>query len=290
MHITILEERNLKKTKDNIMNKIDCVNNTDEIKYSYTGKEKTPLGRGFSAAAEKIGTIMKGADGTNWICIVKNRLHVWGRAPTEMLEKQEPVIKSSNNAQKNIETEAEKPKKSAAKKKTEVVKPVEVEEVVEAEPVKEEKPKKTAAKKNTEIVKPVVEVEPVKEDEPVKEVEPVKEEKPKKSAAKKKTEVVKPVVKAELVKETQPVKEEKPKKTAAKKKTEVVKPVETEPEVKKPKKYTDYNYFMKYQMKHGNYGDIKHTERLAKIASEWKSFDETKKKEIIDASKIEFKE
>lgn len=39
--------------------------NCDE-KY-YTGKENTPLGRGYSAAVEKVGTKMKGRDGKMYV-------------------------------------------------------------------------------------------------------------------------------------------------------------------------------------------------------------------------------
>lgn len=37
-----------------------CKNTNDR---SYTGNENTPLGRGYSAAVEKVGTEMKGRDG-----------------------------------------------------------------------------------------------------------------------------------------------------------------------------------------------------------------------------------
>jgi len=39
--------------------------NTQEKRY--TGKENTPLGNGYSASAEKVGTEMKGRDGKLYI-------------------------------------------------------------------------------------------------------------------------------------------------------------------------------------------------------------------------------
>jgi hypothetical protein len=88
------------------MNKKQCINDT---KYQYTGKEKSPLGRGFSASAEKVGTIMKGQDDTNWMVIIKNRVQVWSRVPTEMLQKEEPILKEESESESEKEDILPKP-------------------------------------------------------------------------------------------------------------------------------------------------------------------------------------
>ena len=61
------------------VNKKRCKNNDA---FSYTGKEASPLGLGYTAQAEAIGTVREGRDKTHWIVCVKNAVNVWCRTPT----------------------------------------------------------------------------------------------------------------------------------------------------------------------------------------------------------------
>jgi hypothetical protein len=54
--------------------------------YNYSGKEVSPTGIGYCPAFEKVGTIMQGRDGTSWIIVIKNGIHIWSRIPTLNVE------------------------------------------------------------------------------------------------------------------------------------------------------------------------------------------------------------
>jgi hypothetical protein len=58
-----------------------CVNNTE---FSFSGKECSPLGKGYTADAEQVGTIMEGRDTTMWMVGIKNGVKVWNRVPTDL--------------------------------------------------------------------------------------------------------------------------------------------------------------------------------------------------------------
>jgi len=277
------------------MNNLKCLN-SDE--YKYTGKEKTPLGRGYSAAAEKIGTLMKGADGTDWRVTLKNKVHVWSRVPTEFLDKDQPVIheepaaepeppkkiakkavpkkEPAKEAAKEPAKEAAKePAKEAAKEPAkEAAKEAIIAEEIIAEKVEPKTKAKKAAPKKKDTKPALVEPEIIAEEIIVEEVKPeVKPESKAKKLSPKKKEVVKPA-------EEVPV-EEKPKKKEVAK--EAAKPVEEE----KPKKTvtkkppSDYNMFVKYQAK---YEKVK----IADIAVQWQQFSDEQKKEIVEAARKEF--
>lgn len=106
-----------------------CKNDTT---YTYTGKEMSPLGLGYSASAEQVGSIMTGRDQTMWMVGIKNGVKVWNRIPTEIaaaaapLEKDPPVLGTdvaADEAPKNYGEEMPKkvaPKKKVATKKKEV--------------------------------------------------------------------------------------------------------------------------------------------------------------------------
>ena len=123
-------------------------------KFSYTGKEMSPMGLGFCADAETVGTQMTGRDGKSWIVGVKNNDKIWMRAPEKPLAPEEPVITNEQ--------------------------PAEPEPKAEAEPKTPKKPSKKT-KKNTET-----EPEPKTPDQPIQPTEePKTPEKPKRKYTKK---------------------------------------------------------------------------------------------------------
>ena len=95
-----------------------CLNNQ---KFLFTGKESSPLGLGYSATPENVGTKKVGKDGTEWIVGMRNGVRVWVRSPTELV-KEKPVINKKKSENKSSESESEeepiiaaKPTKAAAK-------------------------------------------------------------------------------------------------------------------------------------------------------------------------------
>ena len=88
-----------------------CVNNTE---FSYSGKECSPLGKGYAADAEQVGTIMEGRDGTMWMIGIKNGVKVWNRVPTDLANDTAVVA----DLQKPSGEKAVPAKKKAAPKKT----------------------------------------------------------------------------------------------------------------------------------------------------------------------------
>ena len=117
-----------------------CKNNE---KFSYSGKEMSPLGLGYCADAETVGSFMEGKDGNTWIVGVKNNEKVWIRAPVnKQLEKEAPEIETEAEPEPS---EAAKPKKKAAPKKKQAVEPEPVEEDDDAEAEAEEAEKPEAA-------------------------------------------------------------------------------------------------------------------------------------------------
>lgn len=152
-----------------------CVNNSN---FSYSGKECSPLGKGYTADAEQVGTIMEGRDNTMWMVGIKNGVKVWNRVPTDLANETESIVNQevSKNQENQPSPKKEKVvavKKKAAAKKTEKKKPtVQVSESEESSsdsdkeddanekiplsPIKETPPptpKKTTSKKVTD--KPV---------------------------------------------------------------------------------------------------------------------------------------
>jgi hypothetical protein len=143
--------------------KMACKNNE---KYSYTGKEMSPLGMGYCADAESVGTQMVGRDNKNWIVGVKNNDKIWMRAPeNKQLEPEQPLLQNNSESETEVEVEKkeEKPKRKYTKKtKTEVVEvpksDTEGEEVAKPEP-QQEKPKRKYTRK-PKVVDGEVEAKP----------------------------------------------------------------------------------------------------------------------------------
>ena len=233
-----------------------CIN---DATFSYTGKEMSPLGLGYSANAEKVGHFMKGKDNTMWMVGMKNGVKVWVRVPSEMantpLQKEEPVLQEQPVAADEAGPSEAPPapkKKAAPRKKTTKEPPVE----------------EVARELLPELEEVIVET-PV--DEP-KEITVAHEE----------------LVEEKSAKEKAPVK----KKAAPRKKTPEPKEKEEKEEndeknTKKTRKPTDFNLFMKYRMMHMD-KEIKHKDKFQMAAKEWKQLDADAKKEIMEKVHAEF--
>lgn len=63
----------------NMSTKKQCVNNPA---YTYSGKESSPLGIGYTAEAEQVGSTKEGRDKSMWMVGIKNGVKVWNRIPT----------------------------------------------------------------------------------------------------------------------------------------------------------------------------------------------------------------
>lgn len=150
------------------MSKKPCKNDT---MCEYSGKESSPLGLGYSARPEQVGTIMEGRDKTMWMVGMKNGVHVWNRVPTEVaaiaapLKKEEPVI-----AEAAPQAKKAAPKKVVAKKPLKTATEDAPKEVEEEKPTVEEVPAEEKAASPKKKKAPVVK----KEEQPAKpdEVEP----------------------------------------------------------------------------------------------------------------------
>ena len=101
--------------------KMSCKNSA---KMSYTGKEVSPLGLGFCADAEKVGTLMKGRDGNSWVVGLKKGEKLWVRSKEPVVE--EPEKEDTEDEKEDTEDDEdekeddeddEKPKKKAPKAK-----------------------------------------------------------------------------------------------------------------------------------------------------------------------------
>lgn len=100
--------------------------------FSYSGKESSPLGLGYCASSEQVGTMMKGKDTTMWMVGIKNGVKVWNRVPSEIgpLKKDEPVIQEENreSKEKHVEDREEAPeddKTTSSEDEVEKAKPAE---------------------------------------------------------------------------------------------------------------------------------------------------------------------
>jgi hypothetical protein len=232
-----------------LLEKKRCVNNPD---YSYSGKESSPLGIGYSAEASSIGKIMEGRDGTMWMVAKKyNDTKVWTRVPTELANDTDAMEKlSKDEEQSNNKEKVPIKKKAAPKKKKDVEKLVKVSES-EDDPVIDE-PTETKHEQDVDDIK----------EETASEISIT----PKKVAPKEKPKP-KPKAKAKP-KESENGEEKKE---------------------KKPRKQTDFNYFMSYRMKlieKENPGML-HKEKFGKVSSEWKNLTDDEKKTIVEKAKAE---
>jgi hypothetical protein len=278
--------------------KKSCVNNTE---FSYSGKECSPLGKGYAADAEQVGTIMEGRDSTMWMVGIKNGVKVWNRVPTDLANDIAVVgdlQKPSGPSEAKAPTAAAKKKAAAAAKKAVKKEPVSL--VSESE----DEPDKSATTPLSDIKE---------ESSPAPETaEPVKEKK-KAAATKKKAEAAAPKIvvvaeeDVEITEEKAEVKAEEKaeEKAEAPKKKVTKKKVVTEPEgaeekaeiapavkekaaaPKATRAPTDFNLFMKYQLEvlGKENPEMKHKDKFSKAAAQWKELGEDEKKAILVKAK-----
>ncbi len=116
--------------------------NSDE--YTYTGKESSPLGLGYTAFVCDLGTKRVGRDGTMWMVSIKNDVKVWVRIPTSFAEE------AASDQTTEVKGTTSTPKKRVAKKKEVVESTLQQESVVE----EVESPVPTATKKKAVTKKP----------------------------------------------------------------------------------------------------------------------------------------
>jgi len=231
-----------------------CVNNSQ---FSYSGKELSPLGNGYSADAEQVGTIMEGRDKSMWMIGIKNGVKVWNRVPTDLSKDVSILADLTPHDMKKAD-------KAPTKKKT---------------PAKKKEPKK-AVKLVSAVSESEVEVDAdIEADEDVVVVDEKIEPKKKAPVKKKAADVKKddPDIKNDNEEDDT---KEVPKKGKKVKDTTAVK--------EKPKRQpTDFNNFMSYQIKiiGEENPEMSHKEKFAKVASLWKSMDEDARKVILNKAK-----
>jgi hypothetical protein len=214
--------------------------------YTYSGKEMSPLGLGYTAEAEEVGTVMEGRDKTMWMVGIKNGVRVWIRVPTQVaatvirpaLIKEEPVIPTTE-----VVTEAA----------VEVALPPPADPAPAPAPAPEVK-KKVVKKKPVaaaEEVVAVVEAAPAPEPAPAPEV--------KKKVAKKK-----PVAAAEEA-ALPPV-------------------VAAEPKKKNPTAFNIYMSYRTNQLKTER-PEMDHKERFKQATADWKVLSDDQKKAALETAK-----
>lgn len=207
-----------KSKRRNMSTKKPCKNNPA---YTFSGKESSPLGLGYTAESEQVGCTMEGRDKTMWMVGIKNGVKVWNRIPTHVAKASDQLVKDDGEAspskQLNVDTDVPPPTPKKVAKKAPVT-PVVADEVKrdlteQIEAVADEP--KPAPKKRAPAKKKAVET--VVEQE-VTEVPITKEEPKKKAPAKKKVAEAKPEVVAEVAED---VPAPPPKKKVVKKKAPV---------------------------------------------------------------------
>lgn len=164
-----------------------CKNNPT---FTYSGKESSPLGLGYTAESEHVGTTMEGRDKTMWMVGIKNGVKVWNRIPTHVTAVTQLVKEDTPEAAAKNE---EVPTPTAPKKKAATAKKVKEEEPKKTTPKKklepeftkaEDKPKEEPKAEEKPKEEPKAEDKPKAEEKPKE--EPKVEEKPKKKVVKKK--------------------------------------------------------------------------------------------------------
>jgi hypothetical protein len=271
--------------------KKSCVNNTE---FSYSGKECSPLGKGYAADAEQVGTIMEGRDSTMWMVGIKNGVKVWNRVPTDLANDTAVVAdlqKPSGPSEGKAPTTAAAKKKAAAAAKKAVKK-----EPVSLVSEDEDEPDKSAA--------PLSDIK--EESAPAPVAKPVKEKK-KTTVALKKVIIAEADVdiadekveeKAEVEEKVEAPKKKVTKKKAAAESEKTAKTPEDEAEVapaakekptaaKATRAPTDFNLFMKYQLEvlGKENPEMKHKDKFSKAAAQWKELGEDEKKAILVKAK-----
>lgn len=225
--------------------------------FTFSGKESSPLGLGYSAEAEDPGTVMEGRDKTMWMVGIRNGVKIWNRVPSQIVATvvkpmaKEEVVIAPVETKEPQPPEVVAPKKRAPPKKKQ---PVEAAPVQVPEPVPEVAvPKKRAPPKKKAVV--IVE-------EPEPQPEPVEQE----------------------VKVEEKATEKKVKK--APKKKQPVEPEEGEKEKEKDKKKVpnNFNIYMSYRTDQLKREDpsLDHKQRFQQASKEWKQLDDERKKQLVE--------
>lgn len=260
----------------------------NDASFTYSGKESSPLGLGFTANAEAPGTVMEGRDQTMWIIGIRNGVHVWFRVPTEvvanvtkpLMKKEDVLIMEASEQQKPIPIK----KRVVATKKEQPPPPPEVDQTNEVghneEPIQAPAKKKRAPVKKQPVV---VDDEEAKEELAVPHPPPQPNDEnivvPKKRApAKKKVVVVDTVVPPLSSNDEQKV-ADPPKKRAPVKKA-VEEHGTVAPKKKAPNDFNVYMSFRIDQLKREQ-PDLDHKNRFKQASNDWNTIETDKKADII---------
>jgi hypothetical protein len=251
-----------------------CKNNE---KFSYSGKEMSPLGLGYCADAETVGSFMEGKDGKTWIVGVKNNEKVWIRAPeNKQLEKEAPEIEAVDEEVKPEPDEEVKPKKKAAPKKKQAVEPEPVEATesdVDSEAAKPEPVEAAPEKSKRKYTKKTKQTE-AEESEPA---EPAPE-KPKRKYTKKTKQAD-----ADSDDTEQPAPEKPTKRKYTKKTKPVTEGDEQIPAKPKTKRGpSGYNLYIGQKINEFRASEqgLKTTEYMKKAQDAWRALSKTEQEEI----------
>ena len=236
-----------------------CKNNP---KYFYTGKESSPLGLGYCALSENVGTKRIGNDDTQWIVGMKNGMRVWVRCPTE-LSKESPVIEKPTKIVIEDESEEEEAPQNKA-------------------PAKKLPPPESSSESESEE-----EAKPPPKKAPVKKA-PVKKPPPESSSESESEEEAKPPPKKPPPKKAPVKKPPPPPESSSESESEAAKPpVKKEAEKKAPVKraQTDYNIYMAWKVAELGKEEPKmtHKEKFAMAAKEWKNLGDKKEEQMAKA-------
>ncbi len=89
-----------------------CLNDATK---TYTGKEENPKGLGYSASGEKVGTIMKGLDGNDYIVKETKTCFKWELVKDNAETAPKPTKKEKTTTEEKPKKEVKTPKKKSAK-------------------------------------------------------------------------------------------------------------------------------------------------------------------------------
>ena len=68
----------------------------NDARYTYTGRELSPLGKGLCAEAMKVGNIAEGRNHKYWIVVCKNGKNLWVQTADDApLQKETPVVNTA---------------------------------------------------------------------------------------------------------------------------------------------------------------------------------------------------
>ena len=234
--------------------------------FTYSGKESSPLGLGYSAEAEDPGTVMEGRDKTMWMVGIRNGVRIWNRVPSQIvatvtkpMAKEEVVIAGAVPPEPAAAPPlVKKPRAAPKKKAAAAVVPIEEEAQPDAAPppVAEEVvvlKKRAPPKKKVVVAEPPV---PVPSEEVV--AAPVEEKKKPKKAA--------------------------PKKQAVEQAAEADAAVEGEKKKKAPNNFNIYMSFRTDQLKRED-PSLDHKQRFQQASNEWKLLDDARKQELVEQAR-----